>query len=195
MKKMKFILTSSLGLLLLAISSPAYAATSDTSDATITFEQGVLNIASVPTLNFGTHTTSSQTVFQPTATPDNVIVEDFRGTGDGWNLTAQLSQFKLQPSDTTATLNGAKITMDSPTPTTTSGNTSNAPEVDSQIELISGGASARVMTAGATVPTYTGAGQWEIDWNTSNTELEVNAGNIQDGTSKAVITWTLEVTP
>lgn len=164
------------------------------SSATIEFKKGELTLPSVPSLDFGSHDIPTVTSFyKPTNTLSPVTVSDLRGTGTGWHLTAQLSEFKN--ANDQPTLNGALLTVTDPSVTSgLVGNTSPAPanELDenNQFVLTSDNAVVKILSAEANA----GMGVWDQQWTGAGTELTVFPGNVSS-TNTSTLTWILQDTP
>lgn len=175
----------------------ATVADSDDTTATVTFTKGSINLVDAPSLKFGSHVNSlTQTKYS--ATEDAAVkVSDARGTGEGWNLTVELSEFQLNGNNT---MQGARIEVVNPTvsPVDSTINT-NPPTVpvDGQgaLTLNAGGGAAKVFEADENH----GRGIWQALWGTGNTALYVRPGTTEatnDGkASVASMHWSLEVAP
>ena len=178
-------------ILTLAFGSVAFAAVadSDTSQATIEFSAGNLELNSVPTLNFGTHTIDNTTTdFQTPTGPNTMQVADARGSGLGWKVTAQLGVFSV--SGGTTNIGSATITLTSGTAAGV-GTSDTAPTVNTPITLAMSGASDVVATAAAN----SGRGTWNVSWAATNASINIPVQHQQIGTHTATLSWTLEDAP
>lgn len=156
---------------------------------------GPLSIDHVPSLDFGEQVLSGNIeTYKSTNTKPFVQVTDKRGTGAGYTLKAELSEF-VKSDDATKVL-PAKIDFTSTDLATTSTNTSSAPTAPTSFTLDSTGNAVTVLSAG----TDQGMGTWIERWLSSNTEnekveLTVNTVNAYKASYEGKITWALEITP
>lgn len=170
-------------------------------DGNNTTQAGPLSLDYVSHIDFGDHdiSTSEQTYESTTESPF-IQVTDRRGTGGGWNVTAAANSFT---SESDNTLPGAVITFANGATNSTS--TTNAPIVNSNIELDTNGTSVNVATAaaredGAAVNTAQGLGTWVMSWLTDaelneNVTLYVPESAATAGNHTAIIDWTLTEGP
>ncbi|MCM3087528.1 WxL domain-containing protein [Bhargavaea ginsengi] len=158
-----------------------------------TGETGPLTLDYVSSINFGENEikTTAQKYQSSTLRPF-IQVTDRRGTGEGWNVTAQMSNFTV---DEQVTLPGSLLTLSNGSVISTS--KSDAPVPNNPVELNPGGTEVKIVTADQNA----GLGSWITRWLAGNTEsnenvtLEVPAGMATQGNHTAVITWTLTAGP
>ncbi|TRM09235.1 WxL domain-containing protein [Lentibacillus cibarius] len=98
MKFKRFITFAAVGILFVFSFIPTASATQgkDTSQAIIKFTEGggAFRLDSVSTLLFGVNEIKAKkTVYKSITTDPYVQVTDTRGTGEGWKVTAQASEF------------------------------------------------------------------------------------------------------
>lgn len=94
---MKKMFKASVGISALAFmmfSSTAYAAPTDTTVAEVSIQSGQLSLtAPAPNVTFSPITVDGNTHVRNVGFSNPLIVEDLTGTGAGWNVTVQASQF------------------------------------------------------------------------------------------------------
>lgn len=155
---------------------------------------GPLSLDYVSSINFGINDISvNREIYESTSLKPFIQVTDRRGTGAGWVVTAQASEFTANGEPT---LQGSVINFTNGEVLSIS--TSSAPNPISNISLHTGGDAAQVVFA----PVNTGLGTWINRWFPSadsatndNVTLEVPAGAATIGNHSAVITWTLTDAP
>lgn len=162
----------------------------------VTGESGALTLDYVSSVSFGAQTIESGTAtYNSTTLRPFIQVSDRRGTGEGWNVTAQLSNFAFEGENT---LSGAALNFTDGE--VISNSTSAAPAAEDSVVLSAGGDAATVVTAEEDA----GLGSWITRWYPSDTaptgendnvRLEVPSGAATLGDHTAVITWTLSATP
>lgn len=170
----------------------------DDEEGTVTGDTGLLTLDFVSHFDFGTHVVDFEGATYNTETERPYIqVSDRRGTGGGWNVTAQLSNFS---SENGPSLPGAVMNFNQ-------GNVRSAYEEDLNapttlpFTLEAEGAQANVTTAaGKTVEndstTAQGLGTWVTNWigtagNNGNVSLTIPQAAASPGNHTATITWTL----
>ncbi|WP_079546865.1 WxL domain-containing protein [Christensenella massiliensis] len=191
MKKRKlFAVIAAVGILF-AFGATGFAAGADTktSEASIEFKAGILELNSVPALDFGAHTIDGTTTQFPMAdgTP-SMQVADARGNGAGWKVTAALGAFSTTGGATP--IESATITLGQGTSRAT-GTLDTAPTVKQAVTLAANGASDTVATAAVS----SGRGTWNVDWTAGNIMIDVPIQHQRTGTHTATLTWTLEDAP
>ena len=156
---------------------------------------GPLTLDYVSSVHFGEQKIESKDmVYESTILRPFIQVTDRRGTGAGWQVTAQLSEFN---SEGNPTLPGAVLTFRNGTVISPC-LLSDEPTPAEEIILYAGGPAAPVVTA----EPQTGLGTWITRWfptsesalNDSVT-LEIPAGAATIDTHSATITWTLSDAP
>ncbi|TDM14935.1 WxL domain-containing protein [Macrococcus bovicus] len=166
---------------------------------TITNQTGSLTLDYVTHLDFGVHTIdTARHVYNTTTNQPYIQVSDRRGSGEGWNVTAELGRFNDGKADT---LPGAAINLSNGAAKSSA--TTSQPIPEDNIELVSGQGAQPVVKAAAKtgeISTAEGLGTWTVDWLSSNPEnekvtLTVPEGAASPGTHTATITWTLGATP
>lgn len=167
------------------------AATTGETEASVSFTAGKLKLDSVPVLDFGQHPISPEAQeYEAVSMAPNVQVSDLRGSGGGWDLLVSLSAFQMQEGGS-ATLKAASIHFTAPTVSAVNGTIGTPPSAVSDITLTSDDTETPVLTADS----GEGMGLWGLGWNTSDVTLAVKPGTAQEGTSVAVLTWSLQSTP
>ncbi|MDL2327845.1 WxL domain-containing protein [Ruminococcaceae bacterium OttesenSCG-928-A11] len=194
----KWMLPAALLLLLALVftSVPAHAAgaeegaSTDTTEANVSFEAGALKIDSAPVLNFGNHAISHEEQAYQAEGAANLQVSDLRGKGTGWDLYVALSGFKLAESDG-PTLKAASIHFASPKVTAVNGTVGAPPAAKAEVSLSSDNTETLLWQA----KTGEGMGVWSLGWEASNITLKVKPGTAEEGNSVATLTWSLQSTP
>lgn len=165
----------------------------------ITNEVGVLTLDFVSNLEFGEHELSLTTDLFPAVneTTPFAQVTDLRGTGEGWELRAELGDFTNEFGN--VTLPGASINLNegAASANTATEGLSDAPDVNSGITLVSGGETTNVTTAtpSTTEENDQGMGTWLTTWNQNNINLDIPDTVATEGSHTATITWTLHDAP
>ncbi|QTJ36946.1 WxL domain-containing protein [Dolosigranulum pigrum] len=154
-----------------------------------TGDTGPLTLDYVTNLDFGTHDVS---IAEQTYTAKNdpqpfTQVTDRRGTSTGWTLTVQAASFQSGGEDT---LPGASLTFENGTATSNL-NGLNAPQVNSPINVTTGGNAVNVTIANA----GQGRGTWITSWSKDNVKLTIPQGTATEGTHTSQLTWTLSDAP
>lgn len=155
--------------------------------ATVTFESGGLVLENAPSLNFGTNAiqNSDMVLDSNDSTAYAIDVNDLRGNGQGWHLTAALSDFK-SATRSSDSLPGAKIVVS--TPTVTGTNTGKLATADSAYTLTSDNDPVKVMYAAATK----GMDHSCCTWAIANVKLNVpQTAAVTKETHNATIAWVL----
>ena len=169
-------------------------------DGTETNNKGPLSLDFVSNIDFGSHEIPVVAEEYEAVTEKPFIqVTDRRGTGQGWSVSAQASNFEQNGQNT---LNNSTITFsngESASPL----DGIEAPVVQENIELTTGGESAPVVEAAArgeneSISNAQGLGTWVIRWlkgegNDTNekVKLSVPQGQASAGEHTSTITWTL----
>lgn len=174
------------------------------SNGNITGEEGPLSLDYVSHIDFGNQEISTtEGIYESTTTEPYIQVTDVRGTGAGWDVTAQASNFSTEGDS--ASLPGSTITLSNGEAASAAG--LNEPYVESEIELSTGGEAANVVSAEPRVAeepvnTAEGLGTWVTRWlagegstENENVILTVPASTATAGTHTATITWTLSTGP
>lgn len=170
-----------------------------------TNEAGSLTLDYVSSVNFGINQIEASTeIYESTTLRPFIQVTDRRGTGEGWNVTAQASSFITveeeegeEGEEATETLTGSIITFANGEVDSISN--SAAPTPANSVQLHTGGEAAQVVNA----PADTGMGSWINRWfptveseeTNDSVTLEVPAGSATIGNHAATITWTLTDAP
>lgn len=165
-----------------------------------TGETGSLTLDFVSSVNFGENPIEAEDViYESTTLRPFIQVTDRRGTGEGWKVMAQASNFTTvdeEIGETVETLTGAIITFTNGESVSTS--QSDKPTPADPVTLHTGGQAATVVNA----TKDTGLGSWITRWfpsdgKTTNDHvtLEIPAGVATTGTHTATITWTLSDAP
>lgn len=161
-----------------------------------TIDTGPLTLDYVSSLDFGSQPIESTVmIYESTIIRPFIQVTDRRGTGAGWHVTAQLSEFT---DGTTATLPGAILTLTNGS--VISPTYGSEPSAVDPVILNAGGDAMIVVNAGENE----GLGSWITRWfpvNPSSPELndsvtlQIPAGAATVGNHVATITWTLYDAP
>lgn len=171
--------------------SPAFAAeeTKNTT-ASVTFKSGVLQLYQVPTMNFGEQTLVNQDMSFASADAEHyqLKVNDMRGTGEGWDLTVGLSPFTAQTNQTTDSLPGAKVAVN--TAQVDSDDTENPAEVIQNFTLNTDGTAQRVFFAGINKGMMDNTCTWNLTGSNVMLNIPKSPGITVDQ-HKADLVWTL----
>lgn len=174
-------------------------------DGNTTGETGPLTLDYVSHLNFGDEpldlaNTADLEINAVTSNP-SLQVSDRRQTGEGWNVTASLSSFV---NNSTNSLNGATIILRNGLAASPLGGLQ-APNVTNTLELTSDNIAATVVNANGVdasniLNTAQGLGTWVTSWlgtegENENVLLTVPARTATAGDHSAEITWTLTSGP
>lgn len=176
----------------------------DAGDAgNITGQEGPLSLDYVSHLDFGNQIIStSQEVYGATTDLPYIQVSDLRGTGEGWEVIAQVSHFNNEGIDS---LPGSSIQLNNGDAVSTS--TTDGPGVTQAINLETNGEAANIATATAkdesgVLNTAQGLGTWVMRWlsdstseTNDNVTLTIPGSSASAGSHEATITWTLSSTP
>lgn len=166
----------------------------------ITGQIGPLSLDYVSHIDFGSQEISTtEQVYESTTLEPYIQVTDVSGTGDGWQVTAQASEFI--GDDNTVSLPGSSIQFNNGDTASTSD--SENPVIEEAINLVTGGDAADVVTAasratGEPVNTAQGLGTWVTRWlaggeatSNGNVTLTVPGSSASAGDHTAEISWTL----
>lgn len=164
-------------------------------DGNKTGQSGPLTLDYVSNFEFGIHDIQiDEQIYESETMSPFIQVTDRRGTGAGWEVTAQASRFtdgvnNSLPGATLKLTNGEAIT-----------NLQNitAPVVNQSIELRTGGEATKVVTANENE----GIGSWATRWfPTENAQkndhatLTIPQASASPGQHTSIITWTLTDAP
>lgn len=169
-------------------------------DGNETNNKGPLSLDFVSNIDFGSHEIPvAAEEYEAVTEKPFIQVTDRRGTGQGWSVSAQASNFEQNGQNT---LNNSTITFsngESVSPL----DGIEAPVVQENIELTTGGESAPVVEAAGrgeneSISNAQGLGTWVIRWlkgeaNDTNekVKLSVPQGQASAGEHTSTITWTL----
>lgn len=163
----------------------------------ITGQKGPLALNYVTNLNFGGEKIDvTKSNYELIAEDLHAFqVTDRRGTGAGWNVTAQLDTFKDSEGDDAETLPGSTITFSNGSATTPNASLKDQePEVKNAM-LTAGGDAKPMAVAGE----EEGRGAWLVRWikgqSDAEVKLEVAADAASPGKHVTTINWTLENGP
>lgn len=164
-----------------------------------TNNSGPLTLDYVSSVDFDEHSIESGAeTYQSTTLRPFIQVSDRRGTGEGWNVSATMSEFQNEELENT--LPGAILTFANGNLITVPNNTSTPPEVNLDIVLRAGGDATPVVNAGVD----SGLGSWITRWFPSENSdenlndtvtLEIPPGAATLGDNTATISWTLTAGP
>lgn len=167
-----------------------------TTESSILFRGGSFEIVSVSDkLDFGSIDITEEQM-TPNLVKDSgfkVTVSDTRGTAEGWGVTAELSSFKFEDSNS---LPGTKLVFHegSKHSTVESNIKSKAPSKASD-ELVAGGDAVEIIKAkpkeGESFAESEGLGKWDIIWGSDQINLDIPAAVASTGEHTAVIEWTV----
>lgn len=172
---------------------------SGTTEATVTFEGGLLTLDQVPiSINFDNHQVSLDTeIYFGTIESEeeanaHLEVSDLRGTWEGWRLTAEIGPFVHNGNEAEETsLRGSILRKGAPTHVTNSTISEEIPQTFA-VELVEG-----VETIVANALEDTGMGWNGFNWSngTETISLEIPAGAAVAGNHTSTITWILSDAP
>lgn len=156
-------------------------------------ENSILTIDSAPSeFNFGTPEIKyrENNTFTHNRPVEEIIINDFRGTGGGWALTAQLSEFTMEEN---ITLKGAEVIL-------TNGKVESTHEpaykpvvtnnLDGEI-VLQANEPTRIVTSNI----GQGMGITPVKWVEDSVRLYVPHETMLEGIHAASIQWTLHDTP
>lgn len=160
---------------------------------------GPLTLDYVSSVNFGSQPIQAGTAtYESTTLRPFIQVTDRRGTGAGWNVTAELSDFSNGEEES---LPGAVIRFTGGDVVTSSATSNASPTPNDEVVLTAGAGENNVVSAAET----TGLGSWITRWFpdedrtdeglNNNVTLEIPAGVATQGNHTATITWTLTAGP
>lgn len=162
-----------------------------------TEQPGPLSIDYISDFTFsGSHTVSkNEQTYSTDVKKPYLQVSDFRGNGEGWKVTANISSFHNGELNT---LNGAYLILKNGS-AISADSAAAAPTVSQDVILSSDKTDTLIVQA----PKNTGMGTWVTRWfqpgdtNPLNdsVQLVVPAGKASAGTHSATITWTLVNAP
>lgn len=161
--------------------------------ADITFLSGNLSMTEMSTFSFGSHTIAGVYETYP-ALEQNVFlnVDDLRGTGAGWRITAYASNFM---ANALPTLLGSTISLMNGNAVTSQSTGVPAPTVYGGIKLDCDGSTSTDIASAAV---NQGLGSWSIEWAGvagANNNVTVNIPVATVGTHISSINWTLTDAP
>lgn len=169
--------------------SLAAEAGNQNTDATVTFDQGTLELKSAPAFAFGERSiVAGYTEYDSPTVSAPLQVSDARGNAEGWKVTAALSGFKNGEEET---LDGSTIVLSNPDVNAVGARVASGPNATGNIILPSTGTIVPIETA----IKGTGMGLWNTSWSGTNVKLTVPNGSASTGSAKATINWILEDTP
>lgn len=175
----------------------AFAATTDATTATVTFEAGNLELREAPALVFTTTPISSGTysIALSSNGSKKVKVADNTGSGDGWELKVSLTDFEADGGKANS-LDGAAIEVAGATPSGPTTESALMPTIDSTVTLGCSGTPAATPVTVMAAGTDAGLGDWETEWTTGNTTLELPATcTPTEDTHTATMNWSLVAAP
>ena len=183
------------------MSTSALAAANDEveqNNVSITIKSGGLHLTEPGNVKFEDVTLKGKTEVYKAGFDKNLKIEDFRGTYDGWNLTAQASQFtadgdKVLPTGSLK-INGATgihNKNDNVGPVTDGTKSGNPEHVLAGSAVIDGDSAVSIIKANS----GSGAGTYEAQFAEDTLELTVDPTTAKVGDYTSTITWTLSNTP
>lgn len=183
--------TSAFLLLSMAMSSQtAFAATSEVTPAEVTIQGGALSIyAPAATVDFGTVTINGIVQILNQNLSD-ITIEDFTGTGNGWNVTVQASQF----TDGSNSLPLSSLAINGVGTITPVNTASGLPTVVGVPPyVIDGGGAVKVLTAAVN----DGMGEFTVGFPVSALELVVDTSVVKASVTPyaSTMTWSVVVGP
>lgn len=179
--------------LLPALTVRAETADSGTSDASVTFTPGDLDLLMTPQLNFGSHTIDAGDTSFAAQELSRIRVSDARGTGDGWSLLVRLSPFQ---NDGAETLQGSKVVVTGASVAPFDGTVGEAPTVpvteeEPALTVNTDNQDVKVLLA----EKDTGRGVWDSIWPGEGTQLVTKPGTAKLGLNSATLAWSLQDAP
>ena len=155
----------------------------------VNFIPGQLNLLETTTMNFGSHIISGESKSYPMTNADfSVMINDLRGTGVGWKLTAIAENFQ---SGAAATLPGALIRLENPSAQNQAA-VGSPPIAEDNILLDCDGTTSALI---AQADLNQGFSDWRFTWLDTNVKLTIPGGVATAGDHAMTITWTLSDTP
>lgn len=141
-------------------------------------------------IDFGTIDLTGGGINAPATTPMETVVTDARGTGAGWNITAQRSEFTegILGEDE---LEGATLSLSEGVASPAENSPTAVAPTPTPYAEISTDTPTQVLSA---VPDA-GLGEWNTGWAAENITLEVPASEAREGQYQSTITWTLSDAP
>lgn len=158
---------------------------------------GPLSLDYVPDLDFGSHAlTGREETFKTLNVTPYIQVTDTRGTGEGWEVKASMSE--LTDVDSGTKNLPAVIAFQNGSTATTSTNNSQSPQYYN-FELSTGGDAVTVSQAAANQ----GMGTWVTRWLAGDTQsseneyvtMTVDTANAYATDYSSTITWEIQTTP
>lgn len=124
-------------LALMMLSNSVYAAPTDTTVAEVSVQSGQLSLTSpAPNVSFSSIIVDGSVHVRNVGFTNPLVIDDLRGTGPGWNVTVQASQFAEINGSAGLTLPTGTLRLQAPV---------------------------SISPAGAQAPTVTGTAPWVID--------------------------------
>lgn len=193
-KKMISALGISFGLTAISsIQVEAAVVDSGETEATVTFDEGPLELIEVPSaISFGSNTLSPDEndyigTVETTIDTGLLEVSDARGSWVGWHVVASMSEFSQEGEPS---LEGSTVSLAIPEYTTTSTVIESDPTL-SPIEISNAATSIPISAA-----VGEGMGRSYYDWTAAgDVTLSIPAGAATVGVHTATITWSLEDVP
>ncbi|MEH7097402.1 WxL domain-containing protein [Neobacillus vireti] len=186
-KKWKVVLLTGLSSLCLGL--PVSAATTGTTNATVTVLGGSLGLTSPnPTVNIGSIALDGTTK-NLTANLGTMAVQDLTGSGSGWNVTVSATQFTAD----THTIPKNSLSLKGIDSVTSDGTASTAPSAVSGALTIDSGTAQKILTA----TQGTGMGKYNVNFVKDALQLTVPADTYASTNSpySSTITYTIVTGP
>ncbi len=183
----KTFLFSLIAIVILGASSSlaVFGGTTASTEASIDFAPGTLDLNTAPNLVFGNYTIDGVTTVFTKPNMALAQVTDARGSGAGWNLTVALSQFE---KGGTPALPGAVIKLKGGT----AAGTATAPTIPAEITINPDSTA----VTDATAAINSGRGSWDLSWaGASGAEISIPVIEQNTGSYSATLSWVLSDTP
>jgi hypothetical protein len=196
---MKKIIKTSLGLGILALvtfSSSVHAATSDTTVAEVTIQSGQMSLtAPEANVTFSPITVDNSVQVRNIGFSNPLIVEDLTGTGTGWNVTVQASQFVETSGSLGLTLPSNTLKLQAPISVTPA---AAGPTVSPSAPWTIDGTAVKILSAapgdgmGTFDVAFSGASALQLSVDTSGSVVDPSSNPT---TFESTITWQISTGP
>lgn len=185
----KVLLTCVSLLLAMTVFQTAHAATTGSSTASVTVNGGAIDVITPPSNTTFAPVTLSGATVTTNANLSNLVVSDSRGSGAGWNVTVQASQFTTGTN--TIPLGSLRLNGIVSPIVNTNGSASPVPTVQTGNPwTIDNGSAVKIVSAALNA----GMGQYNISFPANALSLSVLPDTFS-GTYTSTLTWTIVTGP